>query len=730
MVSVDPCAGLDERDAKNDNLLGQIDSAGDDERVLKVTVTKIDGRIGWTRDCDTMMVDAVEKGGAAERAGIKPKMRIIVCNGQMVSSDEEFTQVMATIPDDEPTFTLVLDLEEQLEDQATVALDPAVIAQARATTLREQVESDAELMRGIELFMTNHYSDAESLFAKRAAVDPLASLAHATIAFLRAGMSFAQRDMKEARRRITRTLSIANQIAPPKSATASLKSLVYKAKPPTNAELRCRVIATEAQLLRSILLLTEDSVLSHMRAGIGLRRGYVDIESLSKQVDGALAKATLPAGHPEGLPEGMAAPEAGEGLGEWGKSAYHLYDYNTIGGLQFGLGAINCALSCVPEKVLALLSLFGYMCNRELGFKNLNTALEGGGTRSAVAGLFLTMFHGVLPSFSSVLAKVSIPKAVSLVDTMLGQYPTSAIYLWVAGRVSRLQRHTQEAIAHFNKAIELGRKEEFPQLTHAAFYELAWCHCFELDWEPAIPCFKLLYEESEWSKSFNAYAVAVCYAELGKSAEAKEWYQASQRHLGRKFGGRTISVEQFVERRVTFLEKESGGTFEGAQMPGIEFIMLFNAFSQMGEAQISAVCNMVQGRLEEIKAGSVRVLHEEHVLVLDLIVANANKELGRPDEARKHYKYLSEQYPPKKWKKLLQHETWVVPYAAFEHACLAYSEGDVASTTELLSLADSFKDYNFEIPLALRVHLTKDLLRDEKTKQAPAKKKSRWNPFA
>ena len=723
---------LEERDS--DLMRAAVDGvAADDERVLKVTVTKLNGKVGWTRDCDTLMIDAVEKDSAADRAGIKPKMRIISLNGAMVTNDEDYSREQAKIPSNIDHFTLVLDLEELLEDQATEVLDEAIIRRAQNLTLEEQVAEDQKIMVGIDLFMNNDYAAAEKLFEERAGVDPLAAEAHATIAFLRAAMSFSQKDMKEARRRIRRCISIATQVGTPLDAkggvagvASSIKGIFKQPKSISNCEARCQIIVIEANLLKSILLLSEDSVISHVRAGLGLRRGYVAAEALAKLIDSSLKKGEKKGvvdttGHPKGLPKGAEIPKDGSKFGEWGESAFHYFDYNTVGGVQLNLGAINCALSSMPARVLALLSMFGYMCDREAGFSHLKTVLAGGGTRAAVGGLFLTIHFGVLPSFSSVLAKDALPEAEALVQTMLGQYPNSAIYLWVAGRVSRLKRHVTEAEGKFLKAIELGRKAEFPQLTHISYYEMAWCHCFDLNWEKAVPCFELLYEESEWSKSFNAYSIACCYVELKKSKEAKIWFTKAESNLGRKFGGRTISVEQYIERKIAFFK---GGDFTSMHFPGVELMMLFNAFGQMGPAFLSMVKDNVANRRDAIREGKATAGSPDHVVALRLIEANCYKEVKEIETARKMYVDIEAECPTKKWKKILPQESWVLPYAYYEHGCLEFEAGNITLANELLSKSNSFKDFNFEMPLALRIHITKELMTRTAPKEKTEKKKS------
>eukprot|EP01060_Flectonema_neradi_P040137 TRINITY_DN904_c0_g1_i1.p1 TRINITY_DN904_c0_g1~~TRINITY_DN904_c0_g1_i1.p1 ORF type:complete len:720 (+),score=112.27 TRINITY_DN904_c0_g1_i1:38-2197(+) len=699
----------------------------DDDRLLTVTINRKGGKIGWVRDCETLMIESTTKGGAADVAGIKAKMRILSINNTVVLNDEDCTKEVEKAGD---TFTVTLEKDDGDSD---FVLDKAFIEKAKSMTLSEQVAYDSEIMKGVDLFMNNEYAKAEKLFESHSQ-DPVGAVAWGTIAFLRALMSFAPRDMKEARRRLNRACNVASQIHPPQGIKNSLKSLIGQSKPLLNYQLRCKIAATEAMLLKSILLLTEDSIMSFMRAGIGLRRGYLEIESLSKQtkVDKSLLKTIPPGTFPAGLPKTLdleAVKKQCEGgdklLGFWPIEIFHTYDYNTIAGLQFGLGSINCCLSYMPQRILQLLSLFGFMCNRESGFKNLETALAGKGIRSAISGLFLTIFHGVLPSFSSVLSVPSLPTANSLSVQLLSYYPDSSVYLWVAGRVRRLGRDVHAAIDMFQKAIDLGRKDEFIQLTHISFYELAWCHCFELEWEKAIPLFEILFKESEWSKSFNCFAIGCCHDQLNNKKDAQKYYELCLTHLGRKFGGRTISVEQFIDRKVT-MWKEDG--YKNTLMPGVELMMMFNAFTQMRSEKLQTVISDTQSFL----AKNDDLLPEQRNIIR-LILANAEKETGNWKTSRSLYLQLIDECPVKKWKKRYKQETYILPYTYYELACLEHTDPGGSNSASYLKEAEKFRDFNFEMPLSLRMHLTHTLISksDKEREKAKPKEqsKSKWSFF-
>ncbi|KAJ9461931.1 hypothetical protein DIPPA_29149 [Diplonema papillatum] len=715
-----------------------------DDRLLKVTVQKKKGKIGWVRDVATLRVDEVAPGGAAEQAGVKPGMKIVEVNGEMVESDEDCTRALAAAADN---FTLVLDTAEMYDENYKVTLSKEAIERARAMTLEEQVLADERTTNGVDLFMKNEYLAAEKIFEESAETDPLAGGAWTLVAVLRALMSFEEKDMKEARRRISLAQQVSSQIAPAEGVASSVKNLLglgSASKPPiTNSQLRAKVTHTDVSILRAMLYLTEDSVFSWLRASLGLRKGYADVESLAKQVSHAvkqyvksgkkLAPGQSPgAGKP---PNAACAPREGDQPGQWGSEVYDLFEYNTIAGIHFGLGAINLSLSAMPQKVLTLLSMFGFMCDRDIGYENLTYAYLSDGARSVPAAAVLLVYRGILPSFASALIPSSLPEAEKLVETLLSMHKDFAVYLWAAGRVSRLKRDLASAVSYLEASLTNGNKIEFPQLAHLSYYELAWTHCFALDWEKAVRYFKMLHAESTWSKIFYAYCVGVCHHELGSDEEAKVWLLRTAEVSGKRFGGKTISVEQYIARKVSVWTR-AGFAKESMGLPGIELIMHFNAFCQMPMDNLRTVLDTVQTQLNHRQAKyndsyfrsqpEAKLPYEaEMVVCMELMRANCLRELGKVDEARKTYCTIEERHPNKAWKKQFSEETWALPFAQYDHALLCLSEGEPDAAVKHLQAAEKYKDFNFEMPLALRIHLTRDHIGHKKKEQETERKSSK-----
>eukprot|EP01065_Artemidia_motanka_P009236 TRINITY_DN14717_c0_g1_i1.p1 TRINITY_DN14717_c0_g1~~TRINITY_DN14717_c0_g1_i1.p1 ORF type:complete len:737 (+),score=203.08 TRINITY_DN14717_c0_g1_i1:54-2264(+) len=591
-------------------------------------------------------------------------------------------------------------------------------------TLDAQIAEDAPLMQAVELFMENKYLDAEAMFKARSDRDPNSALAHGAIAFLRAFMSWEDGDMAEARRRLDWAEELAGKLCPGDGIGSAVTGLFKATKVLSNFELRCRCVRAEARLLRSLLYVTEESIMSWLRAAKGMNDGYSDFDHLNRHLRAAVDAGLFGgnSGAPPHAPDAGGLPcrfeESAEDRrkpGDYPHGLFSMYDYHTVGGVQFGIGAINVCISLLPPRILSLLKVLGFMHDRDGGYRNLSTCVDGGGLRSPVAALMLLFFHGTLPSFSSLLAQKAVEggRAQCIVDALVARYPKSSIFLWQAGRVARLHRNLDEADTLLSRAVETGNRREFSQLVHLSEYELAWTRVFALRFAAAAPLFESLQKESGWSPGFYVYARAACADHEGRGDEARKLYLEALELCGkRKFGGKTLSVEQYVERKVKLFSKRG---FRHTLLPMIQLAVLFNSLSQTPPNVLQLI--VAQVRRERERVANAGLLPCE-LAALDLVEACCMKELCLLDVSGQSladtellFAGIFARFSKKKWKAQMPEESWVLPYCSFEHGCLRYLMGDTEGAAKLLREADSFTDYNFEMPMNLRLHVTRDLIK-------------------
>jgi len=215
-------------------------------------------------------------------------------------------------------------------------------------------------------------------------------------------------------------------------------------------------------------------------------------------------------------------------------------------------------------------------------------------------------------------------------------------------------------------------------------------------------------------------------------------------HGTRKYGGKTLSLEQFVLRRANAFAKDP--RFRPV-LPGLEMIYLFYGFPVMANEQLQEAARAVAARKRQLaddfsqeQEEDFRVYLWENTSVCDLLYACLLKHIGHKMESEKLLVKLASLNDE------LKQETYVVPFARFELGAL-YLEltelsvsGAKVASSELLrssslknlesprksvmaksrSIEDLFKkaeyylryakgyktfDYNFKVRLHFRIHL-------------------------
>ena len=102
----------------------------------------------------------------------------------------------------------------------------------------------------------------------------------------------------------------------------------------------------------------------------------------------------------------------------------------------------------------------------------------------------------------------------------------------------------------------------------------------------------------------------------------------------------------------------------------------------------------------------------EWVCVAWIMKATLLRELERYEEAESIYDALIQRHSEQPF----VHEQWVAPYAFYHKAVLRYKVGDSTTCRKLLTKVSSgFGDYNFEMQMQFRCHLTNDVLKKRGT---------------
>jgi tetratricopeptide (TPR) repeat protein len=406
-----------------------------------------------------------------------------------------------------------------------------------------------------------------------------------------------------------RTQALARASAQHESAVSTVMRWVTWTKKATPATLQIHnaIISSEAKLVAGPLMFMQETLAGFLKGALSIRSAwstYDNMWTLYKQWDAAGRPSTPPSSNPN-LP---------------------IFDKETAGALQFGIGNFSLVISILPARIRKLVSIFGFPTDRKLALAYLNECHDGAGCRGPVAGLFLLFYHVMLQSFFLLRPEHHVSLAERIIETNLTRFGNSGLFLFMKGRMQRLKRQLPEAIKSFQLAEEGNRN--WAQLEHLCYYELAWTNMFMNRYDDAMVFFNRLLQENKWSKAVYAYLLGACAAAQGDYSKASSLFRSAPTYIQRKYGGKVLSAEQFVERKISAYVGTSDDSRHGVgiRAPELELMFLWNGFSQMPMDALERSLARVEAELDaHIKSHVV----DEQPLVLRLIRGSILKELGR-----------------------------------------------------------------------------------------------------
>ncbi|KAI0225371.1 hypothetical protein L0F63_002033 [Massospora cicadina] len=372
------------------------------------------------------------------------------------------------------------------------------------------------------------------------------------------------------------------------------------------------------------------------------------------------------------------------------------YDKNSVSGVYFGVGASNVVLSILPAKILKFISVLGIKGDRQLGFEYLEKCISGEGLRAPLGTLFVLLYHSLLLSFAPSFSQDSLLQMKTLLDTALSKYPDSSFFHLFSGRYLRANRNLKDSIEAFVKSGIC--PESWPELKFITTYEIGFTLLLSLDWNGAAKAFKELADANYWSKALFLYLQAACYYELGQASKAIELFSEVEAASQRKFGGKTISVEQFILRKV---RKIAADPQKSLLLPGLEIIAIWNGFSCTPPEILQTAKARVDNKILAVKDKHLTEDQDQALCFLHFIRGAISKEIpSERDAAAESLKWILE-HP-----KAAGEDIYIVPFSHYESGVLAYELGDFEKCRQqLLCARDYAGGYNFEYRLALRIHL-------------------------
>ena len=354
-------------------------------------------------------------------------------------------------------------------------------------------------MRGVHLFFSNRFGWAETSYRRHFRRSPIMSLAYATIHMMRAIMSWNEADIVESRRRAAHVEELSAAMQPSSSWFGS-------SEPVTPAQAEGLLVGAEASLISAFLHILDESLLAFAKCGVVIHSGLGLYSKLDAALGGIVARTSGPdkiedavvlepsadsaayavdfiAARAAGLPgvagAGAAAPDAGAAASA-AKQSNGMPAALVSGGL-FGTGMFNLMTASLPDLVLRVVQFFGVPSCKPAGLAQLKACMRGRSIRAPLAAMALLIEFVQLPSFVSDphIRRASAAAAEDVLASAFQSFPTSAFFMWNAGRSERMRWSLGLADALFAECGRLAAaSDKFKALANVSAYDRAFCFLF------------------------------------------------------------------------------------------------------------------------------------------------------------------------------------------------------------------------------------------------------------
>ncbi|KAI9318047.1 hypothetical protein BX666DRAFT_1934279 [Dichotomocladium elegans] len=454
---------------------------------------------------------------------------------------------------------------------------------------------------------------------------------------------------------------------------------------PSNGILRAHVIKAESCLLTAVIQLLQESVMSYVKCGVNLRRAYVSYSFVWQQY---------------------------KAMGE----SYKKYmDSDTVSGVQFGIGSLHLVMSALPGKLLKAISVLGWKPDKKLGFSLLNECAVNKRIRSPMATVMLLAYYSATTSFApQILSDTYIKPAMETLLEAQQDYPNSAVYLFLAGRISRLGLDLPLSTRSFLYAADMTRNDwaEAP-VSNACQYEIVLNHMITGNWEHAASSFESLCDQKYWSSAFCKYMQGACLEMLGKRPEAILAFAQVPSLVVKKMGDRMGEMDSYALRKVQAFQT-SGYQDMDYYVPALEFMCIWNLFHYMDRLQLEQCHRAVNKALEaiqieeqeqydlrcqELAPESPPPDHFDQRATLLLIKSSIQNVAGLSEENTILLNWIVDH------KECFVSDSWVVPFALWEAGVTAWQIDNKNRSRYLWEMALGHSKYDFEYRLAVRLSL-------------------------
>lgn len=194
--------------------------------------------------------------------------------------------------------------------------------------------------------------------------------------------------------------------------------------------------------------------------------------------------------------------------------------------IKCGTGTFYAFLALVPANLMKLLSIIGFISDKELGEQYLTEVFKSSCIRAPFAALVLCTLYLFLPTGLGDVNE-TLNKAKIVLDTMNERYPENTYFHGYSNFYYRKRGETQAAVKSITEAASNAEKVGLVPLLIR--YLLADTLFMDLKWDDALTKYTSILEHLEKTKEKFAYtgqvvlSVAACHVMLGNKTAAMTW---------------------------------------------------------------------------------------------------------------------------------------------------------------------------------------------------------------
>ncbi|KAG5472975.1 hypothetical protein LSCM4_02301 [Leishmania orientalis] len=338
-------------------------------------------------------------------------------------------------------------------------------------------------------------------------------------------------------------------------------------------KLECDVIYADALLIRSIGQLMMNS---YIKGGINLRKAWGCYYSLIQQVEQDTENR---------IPQELKMC------------------------IKYGTGTFYAFLALVPANLMKLLSIIGFISDRDLGEQYLTEVFESNTIRSPFAALVLCTLYLFLPTGLGNVEE-TLSRARRVLETMNARYPNNTYFNGYANFYFRKKGEVEPAVRSITLAAENAERAGLVPLLIKYLY--ADTLFMNQQWSEALEQYHRILDHLDKTKEKFAYtgqivlSVAACHVMLNNEEEALIWFKKVESMYNPKskndsnsprFANRVIANPRllplsgvymlYINRDLAHMNKEQGmrvlaelkRVTQGKDLSGPEAENMYNLFA-------------------------------------------------------------------------------------------------------------------------------------------------------